>query len=334
VLDQPLVCESRNAAAGPVLDEVHANHDGPGVDPGNPAAENPIRWEAFFNYAQAFSYPLQATPAGSARDIVPRDKLGGFLSNIDNAYTFAYASRGVAPVLVLEGRAPTTPLTRAGQPVMGDGQVRYWSLCQNEFASQRVIDCVYDEQVATGAGGRFRLVVSTPGSRPANARPECGVNWIRWGGQPDGLVILRHMLPSAGFAQAIQNVSQAGSEQAVVGEYLPTGTHTTKADFESRGCAAGTGGGERARPRIALTITPATARAGRTTTFRAHATYHRGSRRLAVRGALVRFGRRTARTDARGRAAIRQRFTRSGRYRPRACKGGFACGRATVKVTR
>ena len=72
-------------------------------DAADPSAEDPIRWEAFFNYAQAFSYPLQATPAGDARDIVPRDPQGGFLSNVDNAYTFALASRGIGPVLVLAG---------------------------------------------------------------------------------------------------------------------------------------------------------------------------------------------------------------------------------------
>ena len=242
-LDQPATCAARDSAVGPTIDGLQADLDGPGTAPANPGAEDPIRWEAFFNYAQAFSYPLQAAPAGGGRDVVPRDPQGGFLSNIDNAYTLALASRGIAPVLVFEGKAPTTPTTLDGDSVMGTGQVRYWSLCENEFASQRVIDCLYDQQVLTNDDGRFTIVMSTPGSRPENAIPECGVSFLRWGAQPDALPILRHMLPSVDFAEAIQNVAVAGTETDVIGEYLPVGTHTTKSEFESRGCKAAAGGG-------------------------------------------------------------------------------------------
>jgi hypothetical protein len=238
-LDQPATCQARaDSGANQALESFHANSDGPGTEARNPTVEDPIRWEAFFNYFQAFSYPAGSTPASSGRDVLPREKLGGFLSNVDNAYTIAMANRGVGPVMVLRGRAPTTPRTADGRPVMEDGQVRYWSLCENEFASQRVIDCVWDEQVRTDAAGRFTIVMSEPGERPMNASPECGVNWIAWGVQPDGLLILRHMLPSVSFAQAIQRVSQPGTEQAVIGEYLPVGRHTTKARFEALGCAA------------------------------------------------------------------------------------------------
>ena len=155
-------CAARDSAVGPTIDDLHANLDGPGTTPADPAAEDPIRWEAFFNYAQAFTYPLQATPAGAAREIVPRDSQGGFLSNVDNAYTFALANRGDRPGARPARKAPTVPPTVAGDPVMGAGQVRYWSLCENEFASQRVIDCVYDEQVQLGKRRRFTVVVSTP----------------------------------------------------------------------------------------------------------------------------------------------------------------------------
>ncbi len=174
---------------------------------------------------------------------------------------------------------------------MGTGQVRYWSLCENEFASQRVIDCLYDEQVPLGAGGRFTIVMSTPGARPANARAECGVNWMSWGVQPDGLLILRHMLPSVGFAQAIQRVSRVGDEEEVVGDYLPRGRHTTRAAFEARGCSAATsvdvGAGSLSlgkrsclrRGRVRFTI--------------------RARRGVRLRSARVRVGRRRARVRIR-----------------------------------
>ncbi|HWH46034.1 MAG TPA: hypothetical protein VNT32_15035 [Thermoleophilaceae bacterium] len=240
-VSSPIRCQPRDSASAAVND-LHAQTSGPGIDPANPVAENPIRWEAFFNYLQAYSYPLGATPLASARAVVPRERLGGFLSNVDNAYTFALANRGIAPVLVLTGRAPTTPRTRAGALTMdADVQVRYWSLCENELASQRVIECIFDEDVAQDDEGHFTVVVSTPADRPANARPECGVNWLPWGVQPDGFVILRHMLPSPSFAQAIQNVAAVGDERSVMGDYLPLGVHMQTAEFESRGCPSAGG---------------------------------------------------------------------------------------------
>jgi hypothetical protein len=243
VRDQPLVCQSRDSAVGPTADTTYTGLDGPPTAPRNPAAEDPLRWEAFFNYAQAFTYPLQPTPAGAARAVVPRDQLGGFLSNVDNAYAFAMGSRGIGPVLVLRGRASRTPQTLDGRPVMGSGDVRYWSLCENEVASQRVVDCLYDEQARIDSRGWFTIAVSTPASRPRNARAECGVGWLAWGPQPDAFVILRHMLPSPAFAQAIQRVARAGTERDVVGDYLPVGRHTSVADFEALGCGGASGSG-------------------------------------------------------------------------------------------
>ena len=333
LLDQPATCATRQeTGVNQALDGFHANTDGPGADPANPTSEDPIRWEAFFNYFQAFSYPLQATPAAGAREPLPREKLGGFLSNIDNAYTLATASRGIGPVVVLEGRAPLTPRTLDGRPVMEDGQVRYWSLCENEFASQRVIDCVYDEQVRTDAAGRFTVVMSEPAERPANAKPGCGVNWIAWGVQPDSLLLLRHMLPSVGFAHAIQRVQEAGTEEAVIGEYLPVGRHTTKADFEARGCRPPAAAPAAPRPQIRLTVSPRSTRSGRRTAFRFRATYRALGKTRPVAGARVRFANKVARTGADGRARIVQRFTHGRSYRPRACRPGFECGRASVRV--
>ena len=334
VLDQSATCESRgDSPAAQALDSFHASADGPGADPSNPTSEDPIRWEAFFNYFQAFSYPAQATPAAAVRTVLPREKLGGFLSNVDNAYTLATASRGIGPVVVLEGRAPVTPRTLDGRPLMEDGQVRYWSLCENEFASQRVIDCVFDEQVRTDARGRFTVVMSEPGERPANARPECGVNWIAWGVQPDSLLILRHMLPSVSFAQAIQRVSEVVTEQAVIGEYLPVGRHTTRAEFEARGCAPPPApSAAPSRPLIRLSVTPSRARFGRLVRFRFRATYRALGRTLPVPGARVRFANKVGTTGADGRVTIKQRFTHARRYRPRACRSGYYCGRAAVLV--
>ena len=76
---------------------------------------------------------------------------------------FAPTSRGFGELLVLRGRAPTFADTRPGPAVMPSGQqLRYWSFCQYEPATQRVIDCRSDDRVSVGADGRYTIVVSTP----------------------------------------------------------------------------------------------------------------------------------------------------------------------------
>jgi hypothetical protein len=109
-------------------------------------------------------------------------------------------------------------------------------LCTNERHTTRFVDCAVDEDVPLEDNGWYTVVVSAPADRPANATADCGVAWLVWGTAPETLVILRHMLPDAGFAHAIQRVERPADLQTVVGEYLPEGRHTTREAFEARGC--------------------------------------------------------------------------------------------------
>jgi hypothetical protein len=54
----------------------------------------------------------------------------------------------------------------------------------------------------------------------------------------DGLLVVRNMLPSAGFDKAVQNTATPGDEATVMGEFLPTAEYFTKAEFEALGCDA------------------------------------------------------------------------------------------------
>src|SRR5207244_9968995 len=73
--------------------------------------------------------------------------------------------------------------------------------------------------------------------QPANAQPACGVTWLAWGPQTQGLVIYRHMLADPSFANAIQQIPAPGMELAVMGAYYPAGEYLPdKAAFEARGC--------------------------------------------------------------------------------------------------
>ena len=113
-------------------------------------------------------------------------RIGGQYSNIDNNYVASYINRGFGPVLVLKGKLPITPKTRAGQAKMAStADLRYWSLCNNEGpVTTKGVGCLADEDVPTKANRRYTIVVSLPQDRPRNATTKCGVAWLPL--SPDG----------------------------------------------------------------------------------------------------------------------------------------------------
>jgi hypothetical protein len=175
-------------------------------------------------------------------------RIGGQYSNIDNQYISAFVNRGfpAGPVLVLRGKLPTTPMTGSSVKRMGTGQLRYWSMCQNEsLYTTSGSGCVYDSELPVNKRGIYTIVTSLAKDRPKNATTKCGVAWIPWpangdgdGHLDDGLLIVRNMLPSPSFRHAIQDTTVPGDEQAVLGPYYPRGSYTTKAKFEHKGCSA------------------------------------------------------------------------------------------------
>ena len=211
-----------------------------GEEPWFPST-NPTTWRAFYNV----TFSLQCGYGGEC-DSRP-ERTGGQYSNIDNAYVSAAGNKGFprGPVWVLHGRMPITVRTGPQVKRMPGGQLRYWSLCQNEsMVTTAGAGCLYDSQVPRGRNRWYTIVSSLPGDRPRNARRKCGVGWIPWpangdgvGSLDDGFLILRNMLPASGFRHAVQNTTVPGDEKQVMGEYLPTGRYTTKSKFEKkRGC--------------------------------------------------------------------------------------------------
>ena len=224
-------------AGGPGLPDPTDDGDGfPG--------RNPPNWRLFENFCGAAVDIMLDNENGEPFHPGAAERCGdgpGFFSNRDIAYVFAPSSRGFGELLVLRGLAPTFADTRDGPAVMPSGQqLRYWSFCQYEPATQRVIDCRSDDRVVVGRDGSYTIVVSTAANRPAAARPECGVTWLPWGPQTQGLLIYRHMLPDPSFAQAIQNVPAPGVERDVLGDYYPRGQYLAEAgDFKAKGCRRG-----------------------------------------------------------------------------------------------
>lgn len=185
--------------------------------PGRPATET-ITWRKFVN--------LLVTLAGDSPSARQLGGNGGLLSNTHNAYVSAAINREFGKVVALRVKAPAFPQTRGGEPVMGGGQVRYFSICQNEFFTQRFIACAADDQTVLDGDGYATYVISTPEHRPAEATAQCGVTWLPWGPFRAGLLIYRHMLPADDFAESIQN-AQHGAEAATMRDYLPAGRYYT-----------------------------------------------------------------------------------------------------------
>ncbi len=160
---------------------------------------------------------------------------GGFLSNLHIAYLSAFTNRAFGRVLVTRLRPPTFPDTREGAPVMGTGQLRYWSVCGNDPPTQRFVACLNDDRVVTGAGGLATFVMTTKAERPPNAIAGCGLNWLPWGNGARNVLIYRHMLPDPAFAESIQ---AAGFEREsdTMGDYVPVSGYTDAAGAAALGC--------------------------------------------------------------------------------------------------
>jgi hypothetical protein len=223
-------CQNLEKPTSSELTGAYAGLSGPSLAAPYPG-RNPPDWHKFVNICQsgadllfdnAFGDQLPSTGENPCSQF----GTGGFLSNLDNAYVYSFISQGFGPIVAFHARAPTFAATYPDAATMPSGvQVRYWSFCQNDPASERYVACRRDDQTAQ-RDGDYTIVVSPPGDWPAAAQQRCRgtVSWIPWGPQPQGVVLYRQMLPSSSFSQAIQNVSY-GSESAEMGAYYPAGRY-------------------------------------------------------------------------------------------------------------
>lgn len=238
-------CRQFSKPTIPGLNDQVAAIDGPFGTSNGIFDRNPPRWRKFTNLFQAVADSLTDSDFADAAfqlqrelDLATRGGSGGFLSNIHNAYVSAGINKAYGPVVVTRMRAPGFADTRAGTPVMPVADLRYWSMCENDPASQRFIACRNDDRAVVAPDGFATFVVSTPSNRPANARDECGVNWLPWGPNARGVLIYRHMLPAASFTQSIQ-AARFGDEAATMDDVLPVSQYMpSKAAFQARGCPA------------------------------------------------------------------------------------------------
>ena len=199
---------------------------------------DPPRWfkheSAFKTYTLGFG--SEATSGIPTEELAAALPEAGIGENVHNKYIFGIASRTYGEVLVLRGKGPTFPRTFDARPLMEDGELRYWSFCANVETTQ-YFACRQDDAIPLDAQRRYTIAISSAASRPANATERCGMTWLPFGPNPRMVLIVRHMLPRLDFAHSIQQVSEVGTEERVMGDYYPRGTYyATSAEVEKLGC--------------------------------------------------------------------------------------------------
>ena len=186
--------------------------------------------------------PDKLSGGALAKSVQPVTKLfpAGLGENFDNKYVYTSLTPEYGRVVAFRAQMPTTPKTYEGGGTMGSGQLRFWSMCTGNQATQ-VYGCAVDEQAALRRGREYTVVISTAADRPANATTECGYTWLPWGPLPKPDVIMRNMLPAADFHQAVQDTdADEGNEREVLGPYYPVGRYyPTRNSFEELGCDRG-----------------------------------------------------------------------------------------------
>ena len=213
----------------------------------NPAKENPF-WRAVYNV----QFGLKCNFLGQCDGNPPRQV--GWFANLDNQYVASYLDRSIKPIAVIRGKIPKVTSTLNGDEIFDESQsqLRYWSMCQNEYYSQKVTACLHDEQVDINPDGYYTIVTSLTSDRPVNATDKCGIGFLPWSEKgdgfsiipgrqdhkTDGLLLMRNMLPATDFNKTIQNTSVPGDEAEVLGEFMPTVQYFSKAEFEALGCDA------------------------------------------------------------------------------------------------
>lgn len=203
-------------------------------------APEPI-WRKFYNLPTSAAYFATTPTTGSVvgdtlSPLTTSTASGGFADNPDNKYLTTVVSSGAGEVAVIRGAMPTFADTYRGARRMPAGQVRYWSLCSEEFASGRFYGCLVDDQVPLRAARTFTIVVSPPGLRPSNAYRRCGIAWLPTGPAPDTVLLLRNMLAAPDFTRSIQ-AARYGHERDDLGRYYPTTTYRTRSQVEAWGCS-------------------------------------------------------------------------------------------------
>lgn len=156
-----------------------------------------------------------------------------FFANFDNVYLSLDAYRDRGDVVAFRAKAPSFADT-ARASMMPTAQLRYWSVCSNDFPTTRYVACTPDQDIRLDADGYFTVVLSDAAHRPTNLLPTD--NWLPAGPYPDIFVLYRQMLPESSFSQAIAFAPSAAAASETMGAYYPDTVICTTSAFDKNRC--------------------------------------------------------------------------------------------------
>lgn len=232
--------EAGDPLGGEPLPEVSIARDGGGDPTPVPTCATPKASPNGKAIVEQFGPATDTEPPATPIFIRPGRNANNLFPNPDNVYVATIVRDRPGQVIVVRAKAPTFPDTAGGQAVTGDEQVRFWSLCTNEYRKPYpVTECARDDQVPLDDQGMFTFVISTPQDRPANATEADGVVWLDIGDTTyDSVLLFRHMLASPTFAESATKLAPGALATATMGPYAPVGAYCSRATFEEGGAAA------------------------------------------------------------------------------------------------
>ena len=136
-------------------------------------------------------------------------------------------------MLAFRAKAPTFADTATAK-FMPSAQVRYWSICTNDFPTTRYVACLPDQAMRLDRQGYFNVVISDPAHKPSHLRRTD--NWLPAGTYPDMFVLYRQMLPDLSFSQAVAFAPSAADAPKSMGDYYPTTVQCSTNAFDANRC--------------------------------------------------------------------------------------------------
>jgi len=166
----------------------------------------------------------------------------GLFANEANAYLTAYADAKPGEILVIRGKVPTEPDTELGESVVGNFDMRYFSITSNlNEKPYPTVDGLYGNQLPRDEAGLYTVVVARDEDIPWNSTEFFAL--LAWGDGNSQAVIVRNMLPASSFDAAIQDVTpspygEPSDAEEVMREYYPRIVACPRVVFEALGADA------------------------------------------------------------------------------------------------
>lgn len=157
-------------------------------------------------------------------------------ANADVQYLSTVFSRRFGNIFVVRARFPSTPDSRAGEPVSNTWQkdARLWTLCIYNIWAGIANDCKIDHEIATDAKGFYTLVVSEAKDRPANLKQQ-GATWMNWGPYLDGQLTYRALYRENPLWQQVAFGVSGGQVSPDFKPYVPQAVPCDRNTFEKAG---------------------------------------------------------------------------------------------------